>query len=53
MYSNIKSVQILVAALKEKGIKNIVISPGNSHNAIVRTIEEDGFVQLVQQHQII
>ena len=43
MYSNIKSVQILVAALKEKGIKNIVISPGNSHNAIVRTIEEDGF----------
>lgn len=43
MYSNLKSVQILVAMLKKKNIKNIVISPGNSHNAIVRSIEEDGF----------
>mgnify|MGYP001622884230 FL=1 len=43
MYSNLKSVQILVAMLKKKNIRNIVISPGNSHNAIVRSIEEDGF----------
>ncbi len=43
MYSNLKNVQLLVAMLKEKNIKNIVISPGNSHNAIVRSIEEDGF----------
>ena len=43
MYSNIKSVQLLVAALKEKGIKNIVISAGTSHDAIIRSIEEDGF----------
>ena len=43
MYSNLKSVQILVAMIKKKNIKNIVISPGNSHNAIVRSIEEDGF----------
>lgn len=43
MYSNLKSVQILVAMLKKKSIKNVVISPGNSHNAIVRSIEEDGF----------
>lgn len=43
MYSNLKNVQLLVAMLKKKNIKNIVISPGNSHNAIVRSIEEDGF----------
>ena len=43
MYTNIKNVQLLVAMLKEKKIKHIVISPGNSHNAIVRSIEEDGF----------
>ena len=41
MYSNLKNVQIIVAMLKKKNIKNIVISPGNSHNAIVRSIEED------------
>ncbi|MBQ3409297.1 MAG: 2-succinyl-5-enolpyruvyl-6-hydroxy-3-cyclohexene-1-carboxylic-acid synthase [Clostridia bacterium] len=43
MYSNLKSVQYLVAMLKENKIKNIVVSPGNSHNAIVRSIEEDRF----------
>jgi len=43
MYSNIKSVQYLVSMLKEKNVKNIVISPGNSHNAIVRSVEEDGY----------
>ena len=42
MYSNLKSIQILVSMLKKKGINSIVISPGNSHNAIVRSIEEDG-----------
>lgn len=43
MYSNLKNVQLLVAMLKKKNIKNIVVSPGNSHNAIVRSVEEDGF----------
>lgn len=43
MYSNLKNVQLLIAMLKAKKIKNIVVSPGNSHNAIVRSIEEDGF----------
>jgi 2-succinyl-5-enolpyruvyl-6-hydroxy-3-cyclohexene-1-carboxylate synthase len=42
MYSNIPSVEYLVAILKKKHITEIVISPGNSHNAIVRSIEEDG-----------
>ena len=43
MYSNLKNVQILVAGLKAFGIRRAVVSPGNSHNAIVRSIEEDGF----------
>lgn len=43
MYSNLKSTQYLVAMLKARGIKRIVVSPGNSHNAIVRSIEEDDF----------
>lgn len=43
MYSNNKTVTLLVAMLKEKEIKDIVISAGNSHDAIVRSIEEDGF----------
>ena len=43
MYSNLKNVQYLVSMLKKKNIKNIVVSPGNSHNAIVRSVEEDGF----------
>ena len=43
MYSNVKSVQLLVSALKEKGVKNIVISAGTSHDAIIRSIEEDGY----------
>lgn len=43
MYSNLKNVQIIVAMLKKRNINNIVISPGNSHNAIVRSIEEDEF----------
>lgn len=43
MYSNVKNVQLLVSMLKERQVKNIVVSPGNSHNAIVRSIEEDGY----------
>lgn len=43
MYSNLKNVQMLVAMLKVKKIRNIVISPGNSHNAIVRSVECDGY----------
>ena len=43
MYSNLKNVQYLISMLKEKKIKNIVISAGNSHNAIVRSIENDPF----------
>jgi 2-succinyl-5-enolpyruvyl-6-hydroxy-3-cyclohexene-1-carboxylate synthase len=43
MYSNLKSVQYVVAMLKAKGINKCVVSPGNSHNALVRSIEEDNY----------
>lgn len=43
MYSSLRHVQYLIAGLKEKKIKHIVISPGNSHNAIVRSVEDDSF----------
>lgn len=43
MYTTIKSVQYLIAMLKKKNISRCVISPGNSHNAIVRSIEEDNY----------
>lgn len=43
MYSNLKNVQYLIAGLKEYDIDTVVVSPGNSHNAIVRSMEEDGF----------
>lgn len=43
MYSNLKNVQYLIAGLKAYGINKVVVSPGNSHNAIVRSMEEDDF----------
>lgn len=43
MYSSLKNVQYTVAMLKARGISKCVISPGNSHNAIVRSIENDKF----------
>lgn len=43
MYSNIKSVQILVALLKKFEIKDIVLSPGGSDIPIIHSIEEDSF----------
>lgn len=43
MYSKIKSVQILVALLKEYNVKDIVMSPGGSDIAIIHSIENDDF----------
>lgn len=43
MYSNLKSVQYLIVMLKKKNIRNVVISAGTSHDAIVRSLENDSF----------
>lgn len=43
MYSDIKSVQILVALLKQHNISKIVVSPGNRNVPIVHSLENDSF----------
>lgn len=43
MYTDIKSVQLLVALLKEYHIQNIVLSPGGSDIPIIHSIEEDPY----------
>lgn len=43
MYTNLKNINILISVLKNNNISHVVISPGNSHNAIVRCFEEDCF----------
>src|SRR5690606_39839318 len=43
MYSNIKSVQILIALLKEHGIDHIVLTPGNRNVPVIRSVESDPF----------
>ena len=45
MYSDIKSVQLLVALLKEHGIRRVVCSPGNRNVPIVHSLEEDSFFE--------
>lgn len=45
MYTNHKSALYVVAMLKAQGVKHIVISPGTSHNAMVRSIDEDSYFQ--------
>lgn len=43
MYSKIISVQLIVALLKEYGIRDIVLSPGGSDIPILHTIETDPY----------
>ncbi len=45
MYTNHKSALYVVAMLKAQGINKIVISPGTSHNAMVRSIDEDDYFE--------
>lgn len=46
MYSSIKSVQILLALLKQFEIQDIVLSPGGSDIPIIRSMESDKWFQL-------
>lgn len=43
MYSNIRSVQILISLLKEFDIRDIVLSPGGSDIPLIHSIETDIF----------
>lgn len=46
MYSRLKNVQILIALLKQHGIRKAVVSPGGASIPIVRSMENDPFFQL-------
>lgn len=41
MYSNIKSVQILISLLKQFGITDLVLSPGGSDIPVIHSVETD------------
>lgn len=43
MYTDIKSVQIIISLLKKYDIKHIVISPGTRHRPFVHSVETDPF----------
>ena len=43
MYSNIRSVQILISLMKHFGIEDVVLSPGGSDIPIIHSIETDEF----------
>jgi 2-succinyl-5-enolpyruvyl-6-hydroxy-3-cyclohexene-1-carboxylate synthase len=43
MYSNYKSIQILLSLLKQYNVKHIVTSPGGSNTPIVHSIENDHY----------
>lgn len=43
MFSDIRSVQILISLMKQYGIRRVVVSPGNRNVPIVHSMEEDPF----------
>jgi 2-succinyl-5-enolpyruvyl-6-hydroxy-3-cyclohexene-1-carboxylate synthase len=43
MYSSLRNVQILVALLKEHGVRRIVISAGTRHTPLVASVEGDSW----------
>lgn len=43
MYTVVKNTQIVIALLKEYGIKHIVISPGTRNGPFVHSVEEDSY----------
>lgn len=43
MYSSLKNVQLLVAMLKEYGIRHAVISPGGNNVPVVYSLEHDSY----------
>lgn len=45
MYSNFKSVQLLLAVLKSYNVSRVVLSPGGSDVPIIHSIEQDDFFE--------
>ncbi len=45
-YSDEKNIQILIALLKEHGIKYVVASPGNTNLSLVASLQNDSFFKI-------
>lgn len=45
-YSNDKATQILVALLKEHGIRKVIVSPGTTNMCLVASLQYDSFFQI-------
>lgn len=45
MYSNLGNVRVLIALLKEHGVRRVVISAGTRHTPFVGSIEQDPFFE--------
>ncbi len=43
MVTGYKHIRIVVALMKERGIRHVVVSPGSRHMSLVKTIEDDPF----------
>lgn len=43
MYTNLKTVQIIIALMKEHNIRHLVISPGTRNTPLVHSVENDDF----------
>lgn len=46
MYSNEKNAQIIVALLKEHGIRKVIASPGNTNFSIVGSMQADSYFEM-------
>lgn len=45
-YTDEKNAQILISLLKHNGIKNIIVSPGNTNISLVRSLQNDSFFRM-------
>ena len=45
-YTDERNVQILIALLKEHGIKKVVASPGSTNVTFVGSIQQDSFFEI-------
>ena len=46
MYTDNRNQQILIALLKEHGIRKVIASPGGTHPALLMSMQTDGFFEM-------
>ena len=45
-YTNERNVQILIALLKEHGIKRVIVSPGSTNVTFVGSLQQDPYFEM-------